>query len=120
MRKREGRTMAHNHQAMHVLTIYASIFSEKSMIIILIASFICYMSKKTRRQGDYTDHFLITNVMIADIILTLWSPHQVVLLLWDMLQAEMLSIVNFTLNKAIEYYLTFAMISTDKGFILIN
>ena len=75
----------------------------------------------------------MTIVMIVDMILTLLSPRQLEFLLWDMLHAEILSIVNFTLNRAIEYsivnftlnraieyYLTFAMISTDKGFILIN
>jgi len=61
----------------------------------------------------------MTIVMIVDMILTLWSPNQLVLLLWDMLQAEMLSIVNFTLHQVIEYHLTFAMISTDKEFILL-
>ena len=45
------------------------------------------------RRNNYIDHFLITNVMIADMILTLWAPHQLVLLLWDILLTEMSSIV---------------------------
>ena len=77
------------------------------------------MIKETRRPHN----FLITNMIIADMILTLWStiPAGIAIIMGYVAGRDVIhfGLLNFTFHWVIEYHLTFAMMSTEKGFILL-
>ena len=70
------------------------------------------------KRNNYIDHFLITSVMIAEMILTLWSTTPVGTAIMgyatdrDVIHC---SLLNFTIHPANTYYLMFIMISIDNG-----
>ena len=69
-----------------------------TLIIILMVSSVCYMIKKTRRPHN----FLITNMIIADMILTLWStiPAGIAIIMGYVAGRDVIhfGLLNFTLH----------------------
>ena len=87
-----------------------------TLIIILMASLVCVTIKKTKRLHR-PHNILVANVMIADVMLALWSfiPAGIAIS-GAAIGADLThcGLFNFAYHPVIAYHATFVMISIDK------
>ncbi|XP_065895944.1 trace amine-associated receptor 8a-like [Dysidea avara] len=88
-----------------------------TLIIISMASLVCVTIKKTKRLHR-PHNILVANVMIADVMLALWSliPASIMYIAFAAGTENFIncSLLNFTYHPVIAYHTTFIMISIDK------
>ena len=87
-----------------------------TVIIIMMATLVCVTIKKTGTL-HWPHNFLVANVMVADIVLSLWSVLPATISLIGAATGTDLNycgLINFAFHPVIAYHITFLMISIDK------
>ena len=82
----------------------------------MMAGLVCVTIKKTKRLHR-PHNFLVANVMVADIVLSLWSVLPATISLIGAATGKDLNhcgLINIAFHPVITYHITFLMISIDK------